>query len=264
MTTFINLVFILCLVPFSVFAYPSETPDNPLSNKKKIPITVAISDVGYYPFSYIENGEVRGFSIDILHYVENNSKYEFKFITMPWPRALHFVSIGKADLILALFSTAKREKIYHLIEPTYGQEVIQLFTLVESEIKFNGPLQQLIPYSIGTLREYSYGEAFDKADYLEKLPASTEALLLKLLLGKRIDIAISNAPTFNKLILKENLSAKIKAIEPYITLKPVHMALTKNRKDAHEIKQTLSQLIQLLKTSPYYQELLEKYQMNYK
>ena len=126
-----------------------------------------------------------------------------------------------------------------------------------------GHLKQLTPYSIGTTREYSYGKAFDQASYLTKLPALTAEVLLKLLLGGRIDIAISNPLIFNRIISRENVSSQVKAIEPYIAITPVYIALTRARKDSQEIKQTIGQLIKQLKASPYYQELLDKYQLNY-
>ena len=135
---------------------------------------------------------------------------------------------------------------------------------MDNKFKFTGQLQQLTPFSIGTVREYSYGEYFDQATYLNTLPALTEEVLLKLLLAKRIDMIISNPLVFNQIILKENMRDKVKAIEPYISLTPVYMALTKGRKDSQEIKNTIGKLTQKLKLSSYYQVLLEKYHINAK
>jgi ABC-type amino acid transport substrate-binding protein len=222
-----------------------------------------MQEIGYFPFYYTENGETKGFSVDILDYLEANSKYDFEFIILPWPRAVYLVSEGQVDIILTLFKTPKREKMYHFIEPSYANEVNQLFTLRDNELEFNGQLQQLAPYSIGTVRGYSYGEDFDQASYLNKLPVLTEEVLLKLLLGRRIDILISNPLVFNQIIFKKNVSNEVKAIDPYLSLIPVYMALTKKRKDSQEINKTIGKLIQQLKVSPYYQELLDKYQLNF-
>ena len=109
---------------------------------------------------------------------------------------------GKVDLILTLFRNKEREKIYHFIEPSYGYEVNQLFTLTDSKFEFSGQLNELAKYSIGTKRGYSYGETFDKTNDLTKLPVLNEEVLLKLLLSGRIDMAISNPYVFNKLITK--------------------------------------------------------------
>lgn len=233
-------------------------------NTAKIILTVAIEEIGYPPYEYEENGEIKGFTIDILKYFEVNSNYDFEYIMLPWPRALHLVAQGQVDMILTLFKKPEREKIYHYIEPHYGYEVNQFFTLADKDIEFTGQLQQLSPYSIGTKRSFSYGQKFDQANYLTKLPALTEAVLLKLLLAGRVDIALSNPFIFSQLINEKNVGDKIKPIQPYLEITPVYLALTKKREDAIEIKETLGKLTERLKKSPYYQELLERYLLDFK
>jgi polar amino acid transport system substrate-binding protein len=101
------------------------------------------------------------------------------------PRAVHLVAEGRIDLILTLFKTPKREQMYHFIEPSYANEINQLFTLKDNHFQFDGKLKQLTPYSISTIREYSYGEYFDGANYLNKLPALTEEVLLNCCLANK-------------------------------------------------------------------------------
>jgi ABC-type amino acid transport substrate-binding protein len=261
---FIKTIFLLCLLPLSVLAQTGENSDDVISTENRITLTVAMEDVGYFPFYYTENGDTKGFSVEVLDYVEAHSKYDFEYIILPWPRALYLVAEGQVDIILTLFKTSKREQIYHFIEPAYGNEINQLYTLMDNKFEYSGQLQELTPYSIGTVREYSYGQYFDQASYLNKLPALTEGVLLKLLLSGRIDMIISNPLVFNQLISKENMTAKVKALDPYISITPVYMALTKKRNDAQKINKTIGELTQKLKLSPYYQVLLDKYHLNTK
>ncbi|MDO6444874.1 transporter substrate-binding domain-containing protein [Colwellia sp. 1_MG-2023] len=237
--------------------------DSPINQDKTI-LTVAIEKVGYSPFYSIEDEKTKGFSIDVLNYIEANSHYDFEYIILPWPRALHFVEEGKIDLILTLFKTNAREQAYYFVEPAYGDEINQLFTLANNTIEFDGKLASLISYSIGTVREYSYGQYFDQASYLNKLPALTEDVLLKLLLGKRIDLLISNPLVFKEILVRESVSELVKPLEPHISITPVYMAITNKRADSKEIKDKLGALTKQLKNTPYYQELLKKYQINFK
>ena len=263
MMKFIQIVFLLCAVPLFALAQTSLEPNDYPPKNSNVILTVAMQEIGYFPFYYTENGKVKGFSVDVLNYIEANSKYDFEFIILSWPRALYLVAQGRVDLILTLFKTSEREQIYHFIEPSYAVEANQLFTLMDNKLEFNGQLQQLTPYSIGTIREYSYGEYFDGASYLNKLPALTEEVLLKLLLSRRIDMLISNPLVFNQIISKVKVKSQVKAIDPFISLIPVYMAMTKERKDSQEIKQTIGKLTQQLKASKYYQDLLDKYQLNF-
>ena len=263
MKNIIKIITLLSLLPLSVFANTSLQLEDPLSQKNKKTLTVAIEKTGYFPFNYKENGKVKGFSIDVLNYISENSNYNFNFIVQPWTRGLSLVAQGKIDLILTVFKTKKRQEMFNIIEPSYGYEINQLFTLAHNNIEFSGQLQQLTPYSIGTITSYSYGEAFDQATYINKYSALSGEVLLKLLLGKRVDAIIGNPFLFERLAKKGNVSTKIKVIEPYISTTPVYIALTKERQDAKEIKQALEQLIKQLIASPYYQQLLNKYHLNF-
>ncbi|GLX80048.1 amino acid ABC transporter substrate-binding protein [Thalassotalea insulae] len=260
----IHVLILFYLLPLSVFANTKGIISNDVTKSNKTTLTVAIAEGGYYPFYYKEKDTLKGLSVDIINYIKVNSHFDFNFITLQWPRALDLVARGKVDLILTLFKTPKRKQIYYFIEPSYGSEINQLFSLTDTDIDFTGQLTQLAPYAIGTLREYSYGKAFDQAQYLKKRPALTEEVLLKLLLNKQIDMLIGNPFKFSRLINHEQLNTKVRAIMPYVAMTPVYMVLTKERKDSHTIKQTLEQLIQQLKSTPSYQELLDKYQLNFK
>lgn len=69
---------------------------------------------------------------------------------------------------------------------------------------------------------------------------------------------------FHQLISKNNVSDQVTAIEPYVAKTPVYLGLTKGREDAQEIKAALGKLTVQFKASAYYQELLNKYQLNFK
>ena len=73
----------------------------------KITLTVAIEGIGYFPFYYTENGDTKVFSVDVFNFVVAHSKYEFEYVILPWPRAIHFVVEGQIELILTLFKTSK-------------------------------------------------------------------------------------------------------------------------------------------------------------
>lgn len=166
MKIFIKAVLLFYVLPFSVFADTSLKLDITISAQNKTILTIAVAEDGYFPYHYSENGERKGLSIDLLDYYKANSKYDFEFLTLPWPRALYLVEHSKVDLILTLFKTPKREQLYHFIEPPFSNEANQLFTLVDNKFEFTGQLQQLTPLSIGTVRDYSYGVPFDEASYL--------------------------------------------------------------------------------------------------
>ncbi|MGJ8682144.1 substrate-binding periplasmic protein [Paraglaciecola sp.] len=257
-----KMTVLLFIISQFSWAHASSNQTDNKQVQQKIVLTVATTENGYYPYNFEENGKRVGLSIDVLDYIEANSNLDFEFIVLSWPRALKFVSQGKVDMILTLFKSIEREKEYHFIEPFYGHEVNQIFSLTGNQIEFDGQLKQLESFSIGTTRDYSYGQSFDQAKYLTKLPATSEEALIKLLLAKRIDLAISNPLTFNKAIADKGLSSKVTAIKPFISVTPIYMALTRKRKKSDNIAKLLESQIERLKSSGYYQTLLDKYKLN--
>ena len=264
MITLTKTLLTLSLFITSVVSSANDKVNSSQSSQEKTVLTVAISEVDYFPYNYYENGKLKGFSVDVLDYFEANSNYDFEFIVLPWPRVLLFVALGKVDLVLTLFRTPEREHSYHFIEPAYGNEINQLFKLSDNKLEYSGQLEQLKPYSIGTIREYSYGTEFDQAEYLNKLPALSEAVLVKLLLNKRTDLIVGNPFVFNQIISEQNKTSLVTVIEPPMAITPVYLALTKKRKDSLEINKILGRLTQKLKATPYYTELLNKYELNFK
>ena len=109
MNFLIKLILILSALPMSIFAQPNLS-NNDATSEERVTLTVAIEEVGYFPFNYRENDELKGLSIDVLRYFEANSNYNFEFKIVPWPRALQLTSVGKLDLILTLFQTPERKK----------------------------------------------------------------------------------------------------------------------------------------------------------
>ena len=62
----INILFLLSIFSVAVLAEPNVAAHENLSKNEKTILTVAIEEIGYYPFNYIENAVVKGFSVDFL------------------------------------------------------------------------------------------------------------------------------------------------------------------------------------------------------
>ena len=252
------VVLLLLLTSFSFIAQADEVANSPVD--KKI-LKVGFGIIDYPPYNYVINDEYQGIVIDIFHYIEDNSDYTFEFIKLPWPRVLQSVETGRLDIVATLFKVKMREERFYFVEPAYGTEINQLFTLTDTDVEFDGDLTQLKALSIGTIRDYSYGDVFDQATFLNKRPVIDEHTLIRLLKGGRFEMAIGNPTAFYKVASELNLKKHIKAISPIVSKTPVHLAITKQRKDAAQINNTLNELIVKLKASAHYQQLLDKYDL---
>ena len=81
MNILFKIIFLFFIYPSSVIAETAAKPKilEPYSTVNKITLTVATTEHGSSPYNFEENGSRKGLSIDILNYIEKNSKYDFEF-----------------------------------------------------------------------------------------------------------------------------------------------------------------------------------------
>jgi len=236
----------------------SPKTQNKLLSDKTV-LTVGFSETDYPPYNFDKDGIYQGFAIDIFRHIESQSSFIFKFVKLPWPRVLQSVKNGEVDLVATLFKTASREELYAYVEPAYGFEVNQFLSLKSNAVEYDGDLRSLSDITIGTVREYSYGKAFDQAEYLDKKAVLDEATLVKVLLGGRVDLIIGNPMTFFHILKQEFKSEAVQMVSPIVERTPVYFALSKKIDNYHSIQRQFGQIVTEYKMTQDYQKLFDKY-----
>jgi polar amino acid transport system substrate-binding protein len=218
----------------------------------------------YPPFEMMTfDNQLTGVHIDIIRAVAKLTHTNIEIKSLPWNRALHLLSIGKADAITYIGKTAAREKfaIFHEGN-TLSTAKNAFFTLKKNLPECNvytGNLMQFKGNRIGIINGYSYGEEFDNANYLTKDDgANTEKLLFEKLIKGRFLIGIANLNTIKYIAKNENLMDKIVFFKPYMQEIKQYIAFAKS--DRHEqIAQKFASALTVFKTTPEYYKILTKY-----
>jgi len=110
---------------------------------------------------------------------------------LPWSRCITSSKKGSIDAILFIFRKPEREKfLYYYDDNLISHEINSLYTLKENPIKYTGLIEQeLKPYTIGVVKDFSYGSSFDNVvDKLKVDTANNVELVIKKLLKKRTDV----------------------------------------------------------------------------
>lgn len=73
------------------------------SNARQV-VTI-VADDSYPPYSFLENGEVKGIYVDLIKLAAKKlaTDYQVQFMAMPWKRALREVKLGRAFAIIPPF-----------------------------------------------------------------------------------------------------------------------------------------------------------------
>lgn len=132
------------------------------SAAERIKITI-YGDEGYFPYSYVENNQLKGIYVDIVKAAQAYMpEYEIEILPIPWKRGLQNLEIGK---ILALFPPyeIKGRPYIELSHPLLVEDVI-LFCLPKSIKTLNAKFpKDFKDLRIGINAGYALSDSFVEA-----------------------------------------------------------------------------------------------------
>lgn len=155
--------------------------------------------------------------------------YSVNMEYLPWARALKMVEEGKFDGVSGIFHTEDRAKKLSFSDAVIYTEIVLFKRVDRLQIFYDGTSTSLLPYLIGTVRGYTYGNEFDNANNIKKVPSVSPKLNLKMLLNKRVDLIIGSRLSI-QFLLEQNYPKQAHLIQlvtkPLKTI-PVYTAFSK-------------------------------------
>jgi ABC-type amino acid transport substrate-binding protein len=151
----------------------------------------------------------------------------YRSYILPWKRQLHSLKNGQLDLILTLYWTNGREKIYDLTIP-YTQKDVFIYVKTGKEFVFE-KWEDLIGKSAVISLGTSKGEKFDKF-MLKNLTVEETVNLtasVKMLKLGRVDYLIGGDSSTYNAIKELGFEGKIKALPKPLVIQNLHMAISK-------------------------------------
>ena len=219
------------------------------------------TSTGYPPYYFKKDGKLVGVCIDIIDYIAKELGYKTSYRQFPWKRMLYNAKVGNVDAIMPLFKTKDRESFLYFPRFALALEENSFFTWKQSGINYSGNFRDLIPYKIGVVSNYSYGEAFDQVDYLIKEEAISERSLAKKFKLKRFEVGIGNRYVINFHARQLKFSKSIVFLEPSVTKDPLYIGFSKV-KDHLKLMEKFNQAIEKLKLTEQYGKILKNYNIH--
>jgi polar amino acid transport system substrate-binding protein len=94
----------------------------------------------YPPYNYVEKGQLKGLSVDILLFVLKDAGSDLKredIQIKPWARGYNIIQNKKNTILFAMHKTKKRENLFKWIGPIVNDSSISIFAHKSSKIKIN-------------------------------------------------------------------------------------------------------------------------------
>lgn len=169
----------------------------------------------------------QGYLAAVVHEAMARQGIETQTSIVPWARAIQAVKIGKAPIILGVFFTQERTEFLAFSNPVHFNQT-GIFSLKSRKIRYS-KLQDLSRYKIGVVRGSSYGEQFDKANYLDKYEVVKDIQNANMLLRQRLDLFAGSIDVQWYLI---DLHApdgrdKIETLKPVLSSRALHIGFSR-------------------------------------
>lgn len=212
-----------------------------------------------WPPFIVDQGAEKGAATALVTEILKRAGYKTEVSIETWPRTLEGTSAGIYDVIISAWYTKEREKHFQYTDP-YFVNTIQFVKRKDAPIKFRnyGDLRGMI---IGIVNGYAYGEEFDNAQGLLKLPSNHLIQnLLKLQQG-RIDLTLGD-----KWVVRHELTEYFPtAIKDFaflgkpVATRPLHAAVSRAHPQHAKIVKDFNQALKSMKADGTYEKILDVY-----
>ncbi len=212
----------------------------------------------YPPFVDPANPK-EGLSLEVAREAFKTQGYELEFKVVPWARAEAGLATGDYDILPDAWSTEARRKT-QLFSAPYAQNDVKFIKKKGDPFEFKG-LGSLKGKSVGTVRDYNYGDAFQndpgfKREAIDSLAANVD----KLLLG-RLDLTLEDEIVARSVLSRKDpkLLDKIEFTENSLSSNPLYITTGISNPRAQEIIDAFNKGLAAIKKSGAYARILKGY-----
>jgi len=168
------------------------------------------SDITYPPFEYIENGEIKGFDIDLFNKIAENLGYKVVYLNTAWDGIIPALLTHKCDLIIsAMTITPERAKKVDFSIP-YFKASQTVLVRKDSNIKSLADLKgKRVGVQIGTTGDIYAKKLQKKYPFILKTYETGPDAIMDLRLGRLDAVIIDNVVAYTAAKKYPNLKVAI-------------------------------------------------------
>ena len=201
----------------------------------------------------------QGLAIDIVKTALQRAGYESDVMIKNWSRTLEGVDIGVYDLIAAAWYTKERAQHFTFSKP-YLYNEIKLLKRSDSAFQYEGPLD-LQGKLVGVMKNYAYGEDFEKAPGVIKIPGTHELMNVLAVLNGQVDLTLDDERVLLYLI-RHNIgknSNELAILSKPVSRKGLHIAVSKQNPKHKQIVQAFDKAIQAMKKDGTFDRIVKSH-----
>lgn len=211
----------------------------------------------YPPYEFQENGKSVGMDVELIELAAKKVGITLRIEFIPWARCIEMMKQGSADGIFSLLHNNEREAfIYYPPTPLYVARSV-LFARKNYSNKIE-KMEDLKGKQVGVVYGNSYGEVFDRADYIKKESVADHETLMKKLIGRREELILTTEEV--GYYLSRKLGGKdIHALPFTVSKDSFYIGVSKKSPRAKTLLKKLSEGLALIEKTGEAQLIRKKY-----
>ncbi len=252
---FVALISFRTLIfPTAMFATATSAESTKADPQRQV-IRVG-GDNSYPPFSYLENGEAKGFDNDLMRALAQVMGVEVEFHLTSWAEARQNLLDGKVDVIGGMAYSAERDELYDFTTP-HAELYFDLFVRNTSSIKGIDDIagKQIIVQTGGIMEDYLAKSGFTG----EVIHADNPLAALQLLSLGRYDGALLNKMQ-GYYFISENRLVNLRSTGEFIDQRPYSIAVKEGN---DTLLRELNQALATVNATGVYDQLNKKWLFKY-
>jgi len=225
-----------------------------------------IAAMDYPPIEFVEEGEFKGAGIEVIREVMKRMGYkhsDYEIVEYPWSRIIEITQSGsdEIDMVLDIYETTERSVYLDFSTIPYMYYPQVMITRKTTDIDSIETLEDLRPYTVGTVKHYSYGPEIDNAikDGLISIEEvfDSDQNLTKLVSG-RVEIVIEGYYNAVEVIQNKGYEDDLKIVELPVDPLKSYVAFPKS-KQLDEFRKKYDKTMTEMSKDGTIKEIFEKY-----
>lgn len=207
-------------------------------------------------------GVVVGLGPEIVRLIARRLGHTVRFELYPWPRAQAMVASGKADILVAPYRTAERQRSMGFSRLPFFQDQVVFYGRADSAVPWQGDYGGLAGQRIVILNGWAYGAAFDRArPALDVSVANTVESGLRMVAHRHVQLFASNRRDTEPVLARLGLVGQVVMLPVPLDRQDAYFAFPPGRWH-DEFRQAFDGQFQQMVDSGEWRRLLQRHAVN--
>lgn len=165
--------------------------DNAQAQERASPDRIDIVTEDWRPYSYEENGEIKGSATEIVVKTAERAGLQYSIAIYPWARGYKKTLSHRNTMIYALADSPSRRQTFHFVGAVAPVDTYYFYRLAERNDIQATSLEDMKQYSVGTSTESAVEDFLTNSEFPKLHSVFAVSKLFKMMDHGRVDLFVS-------------------------------------------------------------------------